>query len=154
LIVRKLSRDWLAGYAAHEDLGSTAEFEMLDLAGKVSRIAWEQIKWICSLRELPAGEGTNPERLLRKRFSVKPRTPGLWIRLTLSDGDELEGMAGNDKSLIAGAGLLLTPPDTRSNTQRIFVPRPAIETLEVLGVIRPPSLQKPREDPQAGLFEN
>ena len=30
---------------------------------------------------------------------------------------------------------MLTPPDTRSNTQRIYVPRPAIESLEVLGLI-------------------
>ena len=55
--------------------------------------------------------------------------------MTLSDGEELEGMAANDRSLVAGAGLLLTPPDTRSNTQRIYVPRQAIQTLEVVGLI-------------------
>ena len=32
-------------------------------------------------------------------------------------------------------GLLLTPPDTRSNTQRVYVPRQAIQTLEVLSLI-------------------
>ena len=53
----------------------------------------------------------------------------------LNDGDELEGIAANDRSLISGAGLLLTPPDTRSNTQRIYVPRQAIQTLEVVGLI-------------------
>ena len=61
--------------------------------------------------------------------------PGLWLRLTLADGDELEGLAANDRSLVDGAGLLLTPPDTRSNTQRIYVPRQAIQTLEVLSLI-------------------
>jgi hypothetical protein len=55
--------------------------------------------------------------------------------LTLTDGDELEGLAANDRSLIDGAGLLLTPPDTRSNTQRIYVPRQAIQTLEVVSLI-------------------
>jgi hypothetical protein len=59
----------------------------------------------------------------------------LWIRLTLTDGDELEGLAANDRSLVEGAGLLLTPPDTRSNTQRIYVPRQAIQALEVLSLI-------------------
>jgi hypothetical protein len=29
----------------------------------------------------------------------------------------------------------VTPPDTRSNTQRIYVPRQAIQTLEVVGLI-------------------
>jgi hypothetical protein len=47
----------------------------------------------------------------------------------------LEGLAANDRTLVEGAGLLLTPPDTRSNTQRIYVPRQAIQTLEVLSLI-------------------
>jgi len=55
--------------------------------------------------------------------------------MTLTDGEELEGLAANDRSLIEGAGLLLTPPDTRSNTQRIYVPRQAIQTLEVVSLI-------------------
>jgi hypothetical protein len=55
--------------------------------------------------------------------------------MTLNDGDELEGLAANDRSLIDGAGLLLIPPDQRSNTQRIFVPRQAIQSLEVLSLI-------------------
>ena len=53
----------------------------------------------------------------------------------MQDGDELEGLAANDRSLVDGAGLLLTPPDTRSNTQRIYVPRQAVQTLEVLSLI-------------------
>jgi hypothetical protein len=55
--------------------------------------------------------------------------------MTFTDGDELEGLAANDRSLVEGAGLLLTPPDTRSNTQRIYVPRQAIQTLEVVSLI-------------------
>ena len=83
----------------------------------------------------PHSDQANPERLLHKRFAIRPRTPGLWLRMTLTDGEELEGLAANDRSLIEGAGLLLTPPDTRSNTQRIYVPRQAIQTLEVVGMI-------------------
>jgi hypothetical protein len=55
--------------------------------------------------------------------------------MTLTDGEELEGLAANDRSLVDGVGLLLTPPDTRSNTQRIYVPRQAIQTLEVVSLI-------------------
>lgn len=154
VIVRKLSRDWLAGYAAHEDLGSTAEFELLGLTGKVSRVGWEQVKWVCVVRELPSGESSNPERLLRKKFSVKPRNPGIWMRMTLTDGDELEGLAENDKTLLQGAGVYLTPPDTRSNTQRIFIPRTAIEKLEILAVTQPPSTRKAKDEPQTALFDN
>jgi hypothetical protein len=137
VIVRKFSRDWCAGYAAASVAPDAPELEILDLNGKVLRIGWEQIKWVCYVRDLPApwSDQANPERLLHKRFSVRPRTAGLWLRMTLTDGEELEGLAANDLSLIEGAGLLLTPPDTRSNTQRIYVPRQAIQTLEVVSLI-------------------
>lgn len=139
VIVRKFSRDWCAGYA-NANFGQNApELEILDLTGKVVRIAWEQVKWVCYVRDLGAsgdsGGQSGPERLLHKRFSIRPRTVGLWLRMVLADGDELEGIAANDLTLIEGAGLMLTPPDTRSNTQRIYVPRQAIQSLEVVGLI-------------------
>ena len=90
----------------------------------------------------------NPERLMQKRFAVRPRMAGLWLRMTLTDGDELEGLAANDRSLVDGAGLLLTPPDTRSNTQRIYVPRQAIQTLEVVSLIGTASRKRRGEAPQ------
>ena len=142
VIVRKFSRDWCAGYATASFGQNAAELEILDLGGKVLRISWEQVKWVCYVRDFPAGDTANPERLLHKRFSIRPRTPGLWLRMTLTDGEELEGLASNDRSLVEGAGLLLTPPDTRSNTQRIYLPRMAIQTLEVVGLIGTPSRKR------------
>ena len=67
--------------------------------------------------------------------------------MTLTDGDELEGLAANDRTLLDGSGLLLTPPDTRSNTQRIYVPRQAIQTLEVVSLIGAPSRKRVPQGP-------
>jgi hypothetical protein len=139
VIVRKFSRDWSAGYASANFGQDAAELEILDLTGKVIWIAWKQVKWVCYVKDFPAQTGSdaaNPERLLHKRFSIRPRAAGLWMRMTLTDGDELEGLAANDRTLLDGAGVLLTPPDTRSNTQRIYVPRSSIQTMEVVGLIR------------------
>lgn len=109
---------------------------MLDLAGKVVRMEWDAVKWVCYVRDLPGvADQANPERLIHRRFSVRPRTAGLWLRMTLQDGDDLEGLAANDRTLVDGSGLMLTPPDMRSNTQRIFVPRTAIKSLEVVSLI-------------------
>ena len=147
VIVRKFSRDWCAGYAGPSFGQDAPELELLDLNGKVLRIAWEQVKWVCYVRDLPAPRrfpaSANPERLLHKRFAIRPRTAGLWLRMTLTDGEELEGLAANDRSLVDGAGLLLTPPDTRSNTQRIYVPRQAIQTLEVVSLIGKTGRKRP-----------
>jgi Family of unknown function (DUF6982) len=41
----------------------------------------------------------------------------------------------NDLSLTTAEGFLINPPDLRANTQRIFVPRTALESLTVLAVI-------------------
>lgn len=152
VIVRKFSRDWFAGYVGADFGQQGPELEILDLTGKVVRVDWGQVKWVCYMRDLPTGSSdqSNPERLLRKRFSIRPRTAGLWLRLTLSDGDELEGLAANDRTLVDGAGLLLTPPDTRSNTQRIYVPRPAIQSLEVLSLIGAASRKRTEAPKPAG----
>ena len=137
VVVRKFSRDWLAGYADAAPAQNGPDLELLDATGKVLRVAWEQVKWVCYVREFPtaSADAANPERLIHKRFAVRPRTAGVWLRMTLADGDELEGLAANDLSLVTGAGLLLTPPDTRSNTQRIYVPRQAIQSLELVSLI-------------------
>jgi hypothetical protein len=144
VIVRKLTRDWCAGYASAALGQETAGLEILDLGGKVLLMGWEQVKWVCYVRDFPAASAdpANPERLIRKHFAVRPRSAGIWLRMTLSDGEELEGLAANDRTLVEGAGILLTPPDTRSNTQRIYIPRQAIQKLEVVSLIGGPASRR------------
>jgi len=163
VILRKFSRDWCAGYAPTNFSEDCLELEILDASGKLSRVPWAAIKWVCYVRELgqPAGtpmSGESPERLLRRRFISRPRTAGLWLRLVLTDGDELEGLAANDLTFLNPVGLLLTPPDTRSNTQRIFVPRLAIREMTVLAVITPATrttaATRLQQDAQPELFAN
>ncbi len=152
VIVRKFSRDWVAGYAGAAFGQDSSALEILDPAGKIVTIGWDAIKWVCYVRDFPAGEQANPERLLQKRFTVRPRTAGLWLRMTLNDGEDLEGLVSNDRSLVEGAGLLLTPPDTRSNTQRIYIPRQAIQTLEVVSLIGAAARKRTAAQPQPELF--
>ncbi len=152
VIVRKFTRDWVAGYTDGLIAATAPALELLDTAGKVVAIDWAAIKWVCYVRDLASGDPSNPERLLQKRFTVRPRAAGLWLRLSLADGDEIEGLAANDRSLIDGVGLLLTPPDTRSNTQRIFIPRPAVQTLEVVSLIGAAHRHRTAPVDQPGLF--
>jgi hypothetical protein len=53
----------------------------------------------------------------------------------------------NDLTQVIPEGYLITPPDTRGNIQRIFVPKIALLELNVLAVIgRPESHKKSAED--------
>ena len=88
----------VAGYAGAAFGQDAAELEILDQSGKVLRVGWDQIKWVCYVRDFPSqtSDQANPERLLQKRFSIRPRTAGIWLRMTLGDGEEIEGLAAND----------------------------------------------------------
>jgi len=134
-IFRKFSRDWLAGYLPAAGFVSTGHLDMLDVSGKVVQLATEDLKWVCYVRDFNSGEFNNPERLVRKTFAGRPRGEGLFVRARLKDGDLIEGLAANDLTLVASDGLFLTPPDLRSNTQRLWIPRTALEELEVIAVI-------------------
>lgn len=134
-IFRKFSRDWLAGYVPASNFAHEGHLEMLDLDGKVVQLALGDLKWICYVREFNSGELNNPERLVRKTFAGRPRGEGLFVRARLKDGDLVEGLAANDLTLVSSDGVFLTPPDLRSNTQRIWIPNTSLEELEVVALI-------------------
>jgi hypothetical protein len=135
VILRKHTRDWVAGYLPPFGFARDGALDLLDLDGKVASYSLADVKWVCFVRDFNSGELNNPERLLRKNFAARPRSEGLWLKLRLQDGDLIEGLAANDTSLVDQDGIFLIPPDTRSNTQRIFVPRASIVEFEVLAVI-------------------
>ncbi|HEX3661357.1 MAG TPA: hypothetical protein VHU89_07985 [Acidobacteriaceae bacterium] len=141
-IFRKFSRDWVAGYLPLAGFVHDGRLEMLDLDGKVIALDVEDLKWICYVRDFNSGELNNPERLVRKTFAGRPRGEGLFVRARLKDGDLVEGLAANDASLVASEGVFLTPPDLRSNTQRIWIPKTSLEALEVMAVVG--AAKKPR----------
>jgi hypothetical protein len=153
VIVRKLSRDWLSGYLPPSAFVVQEQAEMLDLSGKLVAVPMAEVKWICFVRDFQSGDANQPERLLRKTFVTRPRSQGLWVRVRLKDNDLIEGLAPNDLSLLEGEGIFLVPPDTRSNTQRIFLPRQAVAELDILAVIKTGARRGPAEAVQEDLFK-
>jgi hypothetical protein len=130
VIVRKMDRDTLNGYVAPAHFVNEGKLELLNTAGNVVTIDLRDIKGIYFVREF-----SDSESFTRKTFTTRPRTEGLWVRLRFKDNEVLEGMMPNDLSLTTAEGFLINPPDLRANTQRIFVPRTALESLTVLAVI-------------------
>ena len=130
VIVRKMDRDTVNGYVSPTNFVHEGKLELLNTSGNVVAIDLKEIKGVFFVREF-----SDSEALLRKTFTSRPRTEGLWVRLRFRDGEMLEGMMPNDLSQQLAEGFLVNPPDIRSNTQRIFVPRHALESLTVLAVI-------------------
>ena len=130
VIVRKMDRDTVNGYVAPANFLREGKLELLNTAGTVIAIELRDIKGVYFVREFG-----DSDSLARKTFTSRPRTEGLWVRLKFKDNEVLEGMMPNDLSQTMAEGFLVNPPDLRSNTQRIFVPRTALESLTVLAVI-------------------
>jgi hypothetical protein len=129
VIVRKLNRDSLPGYVGSNFIFDD-KLELLNTAGNVMLVDLAEIKAVYFVRDF--GESVVPAR---KTFTTRPRAEGLWVRLRFRDNEVMEGMMANDLAQASPAGYLVSPPDTRSNTQRVFVPRAALLELKVLAVI-------------------
>jgi hypothetical protein len=149
VIVRKADRDTVNGYVSPTNFVDDGKLELLNQAGTVIKVDLQEIKIVYFVREFG-----DSESLARKTFTTRPRTEGLWVRLRFKDGDALEGLMPNDLTQTVAEGFLVNPPDTRSNTQRMFVPRNALVELRVLAVIGGQGRRRHRaeEAPQPMLF--
>jgi hypothetical protein len=142
VIVRKLDRDSVQGHVAPASFINGGKLELLNTTGMMVTIDLRDIKGIYFVRDF-----NESEALLRKTFGTRPRSEGLWVRIKFSDNDVLEGMMPNDLSQLSGDGFFVNPPDTRSNTQRVFVPKSALESLSVLAVIGGPHSRRRKAAP-------
>jgi hypothetical protein len=130
VIVRKIDRDTVNGHVAPSHFVRDDKLELLNTSGNVVAIDLTDIKCVFFVREF-----ADTDSLSRKTFTTRPRSEGLWVRIKFKDGELLEGLMPNDLSLNTPEGYLINPPDLRSNVQRLFVPRTALESLTVLAVI-------------------
>ena len=146
VVVRRFSPGLFWGYLPSSGFVEDGHLHLLDLGGRVQPMPLGDVKYVSYVRDFNTADTVHPERLLRKTFLARPRTEGLWLRLTLRDGDRLEGLAPLDLSLADGwaedLGVQLVPPDIRGNTQRLYVPRSAIETMETVAVVTTPTRKK------------
>ena len=159
VLVRRFSGDVLPGYLPLSGfvrgLPPAQLLDLLDLSGRIVEVSLKDVKTVSFVRDFNLADTVSPERLTRKTFLARPRNEGLWVRITFRSAevrpekridpapDLLEGLADLGPSLLDSlsedSGLSISPPDIRSNTQRIFVPRSAIADFQILAVITTPS---------------
>ena len=159
VILRTLDDGLRCGYLPLNQIldGSSeaATVPLLDLEGRIDPVPLAQVRHIAFVRDFNLGDTQDPEHLSRRTFLARPRTEGLWLRLTLTAGEIFEGLAALDLTLFDGLlddrGFFLIPPDMRSNTQRLYLPRHTVIAVQFLAVITTPSKTKPVTSPAAPL---
>ena len=120
----------LRGYLNPSRLAAADSLDLLTQDGEHQEIPLPKVRAVYFVRDLE--EGFAPER---KAFLSRPKLDGLWVKVRFRDDATLEGVIPNDLLGFLDKGLHLTPPDLNSNTDRIYIPRPAIAELTVLGVV-------------------
>jgi len=131
VVVRKLDRGLVKGYLNPSSYMGPEGVEVLDQEGRLQRIPVGELKGIFFVRDFVG----NRHRNERKLFQSRPKRTGLWVRLTFTDSEVLEGIIPNNLLDLDPQGFLITPPDVYSNNLRIYIPRSALKAFEVLGVI-------------------
>jgi len=151
-ILRRFEKDPLAGYVNPVSFLKPTGVELLSAEGRVSTVPYEEIKTVCFVRDFEAAGDAG-----RRVFNTRPKVEGLWLSLEFRDGEVLEGILPNDLLQLEPFGFMLVPPDSSSNNQRVFAPRAALRSAEILGVVGSPLRRRrrakavPKE--QIGLFD-
>jgi hypothetical protein len=150
-VVRRFDREPLAGYVNPVSFLQPGGVELLTVEGNIASIPYDEIKTIAFVRDfISSGQ---PDR---RAFNTRPKTEGLWVVLQFRDGDTLEGIMPNNLLQVERYGFTVIPPDPASNQQRVFAPREALRSVEVLGVVGSPLNRrktKPAAKEQIGLFD-
>ena len=150
-VIRRFQKEPLAGYVNPASYLQPAGVELLSALGNLSTVPYEEIKTISFVRDFEGAGETG-----RRVFNTRPKMEGLWVSLQFRDGEVMEGIMPNNLLQLEPYGFTVIPPDTFSNHQRVFIPRAAVESVEVLGVVGSPlKKRKAKAVPkqQIGLFD-
>jgi hypothetical protein len=148
VIVRRFDRENLTGYVNSFSYLQPTAIELLKPDGALVMLPYEEVKSVSFVQDLDAQ--AEPSRV----FMTRPKLEGLWVRMNFRDGEVQDGILPNNLLAWEVAGYTVTPPEPDANNQRIFVPRAALRSIQILGVVGSPlrpRKKKPAPD-QPTLF--
>ena len=140
-VIRRFEKESLAGYVNPISYLQITGVELLTAQGSVSLVPYPEIKMVAFVRDLESA--VEPGRQL---FQNRPKMEGLWVRMHFRDGDAMDGMLANNLLQLDTYGVSVIPPDPGFQNQRVFVPKAALSTVQVLGVVGSPlRIRKPKQ---------
>jgi hypothetical protein len=108
-----------------------AHIELITIGGNLQAVPYADVKALC----FASDPGREDLFRLYSLFERRPKVPGLWTRFTLRDGDRIDGMLSHNLIEWPATGYLITPPRADASRQLVFIPRAAITSTELLGVV-------------------
>jgi hypothetical protein len=134
IVVVRFDREPVDGFMNPQTGLQGSAVELLSAGGAVVTVPYTELKAVCFVRDF----GIHTAWKAHRGFANRPKTGGLWLKLHFRDGDTLEGLVVNNLLVVDAQGFDITPPEAGLGTQRIFVPRAALTSVQVLGVVNSP----------------
>jgi hypothetical protein len=136
VVVRRFDRENLTGFVNIYSYLQPHHIELLKPDGALLLLPFDEVKSVSFVRDFE--NDTDSGRI----FMTRPKFEGLWVRMTFRDGEVTDGVLPNNLLSWESAGFTVTPPEPDSNTQKVFVPRQALKSIQVLGVVGSPLRSK------------
>ena len=143
VVVRRFDRETLTGFVNPFSYLQPEGLELLRQDGSLAVLPYGEIRSVAFVKDFD-GE-PEPSRV----FLNRPKLEGLWVRMVFRDGEVMDGILPNNLLSWEAAGLTVTPPEPDSNNQKVFVPREALRSVQVLGVVGSPLRTKRKKAPVA-----
>jgi len=132
VVVRRFDRESLSGFVNPFSYLQANSVELLRPDGALLLIPYAEVKSVCFVRDFE-GE-TDSGRI----FMTRPKFEGLWVRMVFNDAEVMDGILPNNLLTWDTAGFAVTPPEPDGNNQKVFIPRQALKSIQVLGVVGSP----------------
>jgi hypothetical protein len=150
VLVRRFDRENLSGFVNIFSYLQPFHLELLKPDGSLITLPYEEVKSVSFVRDFEV------EAESARIFMTRPKLEGLWIRMVFRDGEVMDGILPNNLLVWESAGFTVTPPEPDANNQKVFVPRQAVKSAQILGVVGSPlrprrKTKGPAED-QPSLF--
>jgi hypothetical protein len=152
VLVRRFDREVVAGFVSPHSYLQAAGIEVLTPSGTMVVLPYREVKSVCFVKEFEGASQAQEHKV----FNTRPKMEGLWVRLNFRDNEIMDGILPNNLLQIDRYGFTIVPPEPYSNNQRIFVPREALNGIQVLGVVGSPLTRGRRKTvakEQGTLFE-
>jgi hypothetical protein len=146
--IRRFDRENLVGYVNPLGYLQPQGLELLKPDGALAVVPYDEVKSVSFVKDFETD--AEPSRV----FLTRPKLEGLWARMVFRDGEVMDGVLPNNLLSWDVAGFTVTPPESDSNNQRVFVPRQALKTIQILGVVGSPLRSRRKKEPsdQPTLF--
>jgi hypothetical protein len=131
-VIRRFDRESLQGYVNPQTYLLSEGVEFLTPSGSIIVLPYAEVKTVIFVKEFESSTEA------AKLFQTRPKMDGLWVRMTFRDGDVMDGILPNNPVKWEIQGYLVTPPEPYANNQKLFVPRQALSSMSILGVVGSP----------------